>query len=78
VAEAHQPVAAVERVLDPPLGVARPLDLVEHLEHARGRPPCSGRTARPTRAESAAATSAPVEAITRAVKVDAFMPCSAR
>ena len=27
--------------------------------------------------ERAAATSAPVEAITRAVKVEAFMPCSA-
>ena len=28
-------------------------------------------------ADSAAATSAPVEAITRAVNVEAFMPCSA-
>ena len=33
--------------------------------------------ARPRAPDSAAATSAPVEAITRAVKVDAFMPCSA-
>jgi hypothetical protein len=31
----------------------------------------------PTAPERAAATSAPVEAMTRAVKVDAFMPCSA-
>ena len=37
VAEAHQPLAAVERVLDPALGVAELLDLVEHLQHARGR-----------------------------------------
>src|SRR4051794_20934885 len=33
VAEAHEPLAAVERVLDPAIGVAELLDLVEHLEH---------------------------------------------
>jgi sRNA-binding protein len=37
VAEAHEPVAAVQRVLDPLLGVAGLLDAVEHLEHARRR-----------------------------------------
>src|SRR5918996_3412562 len=38
VAKAHQPLARVERILDPALGVARALDLVEHVEHARRRP----------------------------------------
>ncbi len=42
-----------------------------------GAPPCSGPDSAPTAPERAAATSAPVEAITRAVKVEAFMPCSA-
>ena len=37
VAEAHQALALVERLLDPLLGVAGPLDLVDHLQHARGR-----------------------------------------
>ena len=37
VAEAHQALALVERLLDPLLGVAGLLDLVEHLQHARGR-----------------------------------------
>jgi hypothetical protein len=42
-----------------------------------GAPPCSGPDIAPTAPESAAATSAPVEAITRAVNVEAFIPCSA-
>ena len=42
-----------------------------------GAPPCSGPLIAATAPESAAATSAPVEAITRAVKVEAFIPCSA-
>ncbi len=42
-----------------------------------GAPPCSGPLIAPTAPDSAAATSAPVEAITRAVNVDAFIPCSA-
>jgi hypothetical protein len=42
-----------------------------------GAPPCHGPESAPTAPLSAAATSAPVEAITRAVKVEAFMPCSA-
>ena len=78
VAEAHQPVAAVERVLDPALGVAHALDLVEHLSaRARARRRAAGRDSAPTAPDSAAATSAPVEATTRAVNVEAFMPCSA-
>ena len=42
-----------------------------------GAPPCSGPDRAPTAPDIAAATSAPVDAITRAVKVEAFMPCSA-
>jgi hypothetical protein len=42
-----------------------------------GAPPCSGPDIAPTAAERHAATSAPVEATTRAVNVEAFMPCSA-
>ena len=42
-----------------------------------GAPPCSGPDIAPTAAESEAAASAPVEATTRAVKVEALSPCSA-
>ena len=42
-----------------------------------GAPPCSGPDIAPIAPDNAAATSAPVEAITRAVNVDAFIPCSA-
>ena len=42
-----------------------------------GAPPCSGPERAPTAADMAAATSAPVDATTRAVNVEAFMPCSA-
>ena len=42
-----------------------------------GAPPCSGPLIAPIAPDIAAATSAPVEAITRAVKVEAFRPCSA-
>ena len=42
-----------------------------------GAPPCSGPESAPTADDSAAAASAPVEATTRAVNVEAFMPCSA-
>ena len=42
-----------------------------------GAPPCSGPESAPTAPLSAAATSAPVEAMTRAVNVEAFIPCSA-
>ncbi len=42
-----------------------------------GAPPCKGPLSAPTAALSAAATSAPVEATTRAVNVEAFIPCSA-
>ncbi|SHV83805.1 Uncharacterised protein [Mycobacteroides abscessus subsp. abscessus] len=42
-----------------------------------GAPPCSGPLMAPMAPDSDAGTSAPVDAMTRAVKVDAFMPCSA-
>ncbi|KAF0962328.1 hypothetical protein MLGJGCBP_04548 [Rhodococcus sp. T7] len=42
-----------------------------------GAPPCSGPDMAPMAPDREAATSAPVEAMTRAVKVEAFMPCSA-
>ena len=43
-----------------------------------GAPPCSGPDIAPIAPDIAeAATSAPVEAMTRAVNVEAFMPCSA-
>ncbi len=42
-----------------------------------GAPPCRGPLIAPIAPDSAAATSAPVEAITRAVNVEAFIPCSA-
>jgi hypothetical protein len=34
VAEAHEPLATVQRLADPALGVAELLDLVEHPQHA--------------------------------------------
>ena len=78
VAEAHQPLAAVERRLDLALGVARRArPRRASSARARARRRAAGRTARRPRADSAAATSAPVEATTRAVNVEAFMPCSA-
>ena len=42
-----------------------------------GAPPCSGPDIEPIAPVKQAGTSAPVEATTRAVKVEAFIPCSA-
>lgn len=42
-----------------------------------GAPPWSGPLMVPIAPEIAAATSAPVDALTRAVRVDEFKPCSA-
>ena len=78
VAEAHQPLAAVEDALDVAVGVTGALDLLDHAQHTATAPRrAAGRSWRPTAPEMAAATSAPVEAMTREVKVEAFMPCSA-
>ena len=42
-----------------------------------GAPPCNGPDIAPIAPDIDAATSAPVDAITREVNVDAFIPCSA-
>jgi hypothetical protein len=42
-----------------------------------GAPPCSGPDIEATAADRQAAASVPVLATTRAVNVDAFIPCSA-
>jgi hypothetical protein len=78
VAEAHEALAlAVEHALDVVAGVAVFSTLLDHAEHARRRTAVQRAGHRADRARQAAATSAPVEAMTRAVKVEAFMPCSA-
>ena len=41
-----------------------------------GAPPCSGPDSAPTADDSAAALSAPVDAVTRATNVEALRPCS--
>ena len=53
------------------------LSFVAQSARGMGAPPCSGPLIAPIAPENAAATSAPVEVITRAVNVEAFMPCSA-
>ena len=78
VPEAHQAFLAVERLAHVPAGVAHPLDALDHRLGAAWGP----RRERPRQGadrprEGHAATSAPVEAMTRAVNVEAFMPCSA-
>jgi hypothetical protein len=77
VPEAHEALLAVEQPLDVLVRVAALLDLVEHRQHARGRAAVQRARQRADRAGDRAAASAPVEAMTRAVKVEAFMPCSA-
>jgi hypothetical protein len=47
--EPHQPLAAVQRVLDPALGVARALHPVKHLQHARRRAAVQRTGQRPDR-----------------------------
>ena len=47
------------------------------LNTRAGAPPCSGPLIAPIAPEIEAATSAPVDAITLPVNVEAFMPCSA-
>jgi hypothetical protein len=77
VAEAHEPLAAVQQPLDVALGVALALDVVEHLQHARGRAAVQRPAQRADGARERRGAVAPVEATTRAVNVEAFMPCSA-
>ena len=78
VAEAHEPLAAVQRVLDLAARrrpAARPRRASSARATARRR--AAGRSARRPRSTARRRTSAPVEATTRAVNVEAFMPCSA-
>ena len=79
VAEAHEPLAAVEEALARTASASPlSLDAVDHVQHpGRARRRAAGPTSRRWRRTAQAATSAPVEAMTRAVKVEAFMPCSA-
>ena len=77
VAEAHQPLAAARAgSRRSPRG--RPTRRPRRASAARapGAPPCSGPESAPTADESAAAQSAPVEAVIRATKVEALRPCS--
>ena len=78
VAEAHQPLAAVERVVDPRLGVLRRADLVELVDDL-GR--CAAMQRSLERADGARRSLSDVrlrvEVMTRAVNVEALKPCSA-
>jgi len=67
VTEAHQAALAVEDGLHVPFGVARPLDLLDHCKARGSVAPAVAACpdSAPTAPDSAAATSAPVEAITR-------------
>ena len=78
VAEPHQPLPAVERVWHPAARRRRAVR-PRRSSSARGRARrrAAGPERAPTAADSAAAQSAPVEATTRAAKVEAFTPCSA-
>ena len=78
VAEAHDPLAAREQLAGRTLGVAGwPRPRRASSARASGRRRAAGPRARRRADDSAAAQSAPVEAAIRAVKVEAFMPCSA-
>ncbi len=75
MAEAHQPLAPVQRVADPALGARGGADRIEHVQHRPpGAPPCSG----PFNAQSPATMEegrpAAVDATTRAAKVEALSP----
>ena len=78
MAEAHDPLAAVEQVPDVRLGSSPASATASIIGSTRaGAPPCSGPESVPTAADIAAAQSAPVEAAIRAVNVEALRPCSA-
>ena len=64
MAEAHDPLAAGERLLDPCLRVAHRGDLLEHRLDVRRRATVERAGERPTADESAAPQSAPVDATT--------------
>jgi hypothetical protein len=62
VAEAHDPVAARERVLDVLLRVAASRDLVDHRDHVRGRAAVERPESVPIAPTARRRQSAPVEA----------------
>ena len=76
VAESHDAVAAADGVADPGLGPVGGADGVEHVQGPAGRPAVQGPRQRADGAAEAAARSAPVEVMTRAVKVDELKPWS--
>jgi len=77
VAEPHQPLAGVERLLDPALRVTRGLDLVEHLQHARGRAAVQRARERADRAAQRGGDVGTGGGDHARREVEAFMPCSA-
>ena len=78
MAEAHQPLLAVERVVEPRLGVLGRADLGELVDDlAIGAPPWSGPFIVPIAPTTAEAMSERVEMTTRAVNVEALKLCSA-
>ena len=77
VAEAHQPLAAIEGVADPGLGVIGRADLASWSTTSDGAPPWSGPFIVPIAPATADAMSDRVEVMTRAVNVEALKPCSA-
>ena len=76
VAEAHEPVAALDRVAQPRLGVVGGADRVEHVERAARRAAVQRARQRADAPTTAAPRSAPVDVMTRAVNVDALKPWS--
>ena len=77
VAEAHDANAAREHLVDVLRRVTCLRDGVEHRQDVRGGGAVQPPGSVPTADDIAAAQSAPVDAATRAVKVEAFSPCSA-
>ena len=77
MAEAHDALTRVERVPDPLLRVALAVTSSSIGFTYAGAPPCSGPESAPDCGGQGGAASAPVDAATRAVNVEAFRPCSA-
>jgi len=77
VAEAHDAAPRGELGLEPRLGALWAPIASSMSSTGPGAPPWSGPLSAPIAATTADTRSARVDATTRAVKVDAFMPCSA-
>ena len=77
MAHAHDAAPGRELALEPGLGARGRADRVEHVEHRAGRAAVQRPLQRADRADDRRdQRPTPVEAITRAVNVDAFMPWS--